>query len=227
MASARAYSATATATGIIGHLLTIEAETYAGLPVTLLHGFPPATSRERRDRIRAAVVSSGCGWPPGEVTISARPRSQPEPGHGTDLAIAVAAVAASGEIPPVRLRSTMFYGGLRLDGQLRAVPDVVPVLQMAAVSDPFTTVVIPAGAAALTEHRLLGVEKGYFHGEGIDGASARLVDRQAGIDITADWGGGLVASVDGMRFVVPVRSLHSRPSPLYWASASGRGARPG
>ena len=82
--------------------------------------------------------------------------------------------------------------------------------------------VVKAGAAALTEHRLLGVEKGYFHGEGIAAASARLVDRQAGIDITADWGGGLVASVDGMRFVVPVRSLHSRPSPLYW----GIGKRP-
>ena len=46
--------------------------------------------------------------------------------------------------------------------------------------------------------------------------------RQAGIGITDDWGGGLVASVDGMRFVVPVRSLHARPSPLYF----GVGKRP-
>ena len=48
------------------------------------------------------------------------------------------------------------------------------------------------------------------------------MDSQAGIGITADWGGGLVASVDGMRFVVPVRSLHARPSPLYF----GVGKRP-
>jgi len=40
--------------------------------------------------------------------------------------------------------------------------------------------------------------------------------------VTADWGGGLVASADGMRFVVPVRSLYARPSPLYF----GRGKRP-
>ena len=45
---------------------------------------------------------------------------------------------------------------------------------------------------------------------------------QARIGITADWGGGLVASADGMRFVVPVRSLYARPSPLYF----GRGKRP-
>jgi TnpA family transposase len=76
--------------------------------------------------------------------------------------------------------------------------------------------VIKPGTPALTEHRLLGVEKGYFHHEGIAASSARLVDEQAVIDITADWGGGLVASVDGMRFVVPVRSLYARPSPLYY-----------
>jgi len=82
--------------------------------------------------------------------------------------------------------------------------------------------VVKPGIPALTEGRLLGVEKGYFHGEGIAAASARLVDAQARIPITADWGGGHVASVDGMRFVVPVRSLHARPSPLYF----GVGKRP-
>ncbi|MEV4116757.1 Tn3 family transposase [Nonomuraea sp. NPDC049695] len=67
--------------------------------------------------------------------------------------------------------------------------------------------VIKAGTPALTAARLIGVERGYFHGEGIVAASARLVGKQAEIDITADWGGGLVAPVDGMRFVIPVRSL--------------------
>ncbi|MGH3184780.1 MAG: Tn3 family transposase, partial [Streptosporangiaceae bacterium] len=57
---------------------------------------------------------------------------------------------------------------------------------------------------------------------GIAAASARLVDAQAQIPITEDWGGGHVASVDGMRFVVPVRSLYARPSPLYF----GTGKRP-
>lgn len=84
------------------------------------------------------------------------------------------------------------------------------------------TPVAQPGTAALGESRLIGVEKGYFHGEGIAKASAILVDKQAEIAITADWGGGMVASTDGLRFVVPVRSLHSRPSPLYF----GVGKRP-
>ncbi|WP_147312517.1 Tn3 family transposase [Thermomonospora umbrina] len=84
------------------------------------------------------------------------------------------------------------------------------------------TPVAKPDVAALTEHRLIGVEKGHFHGEGIGAGSAVLVDSQAGIGITADWGGGMVASTDGLRFVVPVRSLHARPSPLYF----GVGKRP-
>ncbi|MFP3969687.1 Tn3 family transposase, partial [Actinomadura fulvescens] len=82
--------------------------------------------------------------------------------------------------------------------------------------------VAKAGTAALGENRLIGVEKGYFHGEGIAVAAAVLVGKQAEIPITADWGGGMVASTDGLRFVVPVRSLHARPSPLYF----GIGKRP-
>ncbi|MEV1248731.1 Tn3 family transposase [Nonomuraea sp. NPDC049750] len=84
------------------------------------------------------------------------------------------------------------------------------------------TPVVQPGTAALGEHRLIGVEKGYFHGEGIGAASAVLMKSQAGIPITADWGGGMVASTDGLRFVVPVRSLHARPSPLCF----GVGKRP-
>nr|WP_269129102.1 Tn3 family transposase [Nonomuraea sp. K271] len=86
--------------------------------------------------------------------------------------------------------------------------------------------VIKEGTPALTGHRLLGVEKGYFHGEGIAAAPARLVEAQAGIDITAGWGGGLVASVDGMRFR---RAGPCTPGPRRstGGSASAHAARPG
>jgi TnpA family transposase len=84
------------------------------------------------------------------------------------------------------------------------------------------TPVAKPGDPALSQNRLIGVEKGYFHGEGIGKASAALITAQAKIGITADWGGGLVASTDGLRFVVPVRSLYARPSPLYF----GVGKRP-
>jgi TnpA family transposase len=47
------------------------------------------------------------------------------------------------------------------------------------------------------------------------------VAAQTGIDIVACWGGGLVASADGLRFVVPVRSVHSGPNPRYFGLRHG------
>ena len=89
---------------------------------------------------------------------------------------------------------------------------------------PVTT----AGTPSLTYQRLTGAERGYFQGEGIAAASARLVSTQARIGITADYGGGPVASAHGMRFVVPVRSLYARPSSLYFGHGKRpRAARPG
>ncbi len=75
---------------------------------------------------------------------------------------------------------------------------------------------------ALTRGRLLGTDQTYFRTECIGVASALLVAAQDGVDITADWGGGLVAGADGMRFVVPVRSVSARPSAKYFSGSKRR-----
>ncbi|MEV5745464.1 Tn3 family transposase [Microbispora rosea] len=52
-------------------------------------------------------------------------------------------------------------------------------------------------------------------------ANATLIDHQASIGLAQEWGGGLVASVDGMRFVVPVPSVYARPNPKYFGRRGG------
>ncbi|MCX4750311.1 Tn3 family transposase [Kitasatospora sp. NBC_01287] len=52
-------------------------------------------------------------------------------------------------------------------------------------------------------------------------ANAALIDTQASIPLAQAWGGGLVASVDGMRFVVPVPSVYARPNPKYFGRRGG------
>ncbi|WP_236667097.1 MULTISPECIES: hypothetical protein [unclassified Nonomuraea] len=54
-----------------------------------------------------------------------------------------------------------------------------------------------------------------------------MVTKQAGIGIIADWGGSLVASTDGLRFVVQVRSCIRARRRCTSGSASGRVARRG
>lgn len=51
--------------------------------------------------------------------------------------------------------------------------------------------------------------------------AARLVDAQARIPLARAWGGGEVASAGGLRFRVPVRTIHAGPNPTYFHFGQG------
>jgi TnpA family transposase len=74
---------------------------------------------------------------------------------------------------------------------------------------------------ALTRGRLSWVQQNYIRAETITKANARLVDYQAQIPLSQAWGGGEVASADGLRFVVPVRTLNAGPNPKYFNTSRG------
>jgi len=74
---------------------------------------------------------------------------------------------------------------------------------------------------ALTRGRLSWVQQNYVRAETITRANARLVDYQAQIPLARAWGGGEVASADGLRFVVPVRTLNAGPNPKYFHTGRG------
>jgi TnpA family transposase len=73
----------------------------------------------------------------------------------------------------------------------------------------------------LQRERLLWVQQNYVRQETISAANARLVAFHQQIPLSQVWGGGEVASVDGLRFVVPVRSIHARPNPKYFGPGRG------
>ena len=74
---------------------------------------------------------------------------------------------------------------------------------------------------ALTRHRLSWVKQNYLRAETLVRANARLVDHQATLALAKTWGGGEVASADGMRFVAPVRTLNAGPNRKYFGSGRG------
>ncbi|NQU36573.1 MAG: Tn3 family transposase, partial [Actinobacteria bacterium] len=75
--------------------------------------------------------------------------------------------------------------------------------------------------AALTKARLSHVDQNYVNAQTHSAANAVLIAAQAQVPIAKLWGGGLLASVDGLRFVVPVRSLNAGPSPKYFGYKRG------
>ena len=77
------------------------------------------------------------------------------------------------------------------------------------------------GRRALTRGRLRHVDAAYLRPETISAANARLVPAQDEIPIVRHWGGGMVVSADGLRFVVPVKSLWAAPNPRYFGHRRG------
>jgi TnpA family transposase len=74
---------------------------------------------------------------------------------------------------------------------------------------------------ALTRHRLNWIKQNYLRSETIIRANNRLVAHQSTLSLANKWGGGDVASADGMRFVVPVRTINSGANQKYFASKRG------
>lgn len=148
-------------TGVVGHLVEVEAYIGGGLPTTILVGLPDTAVREARDRVRAAIVNSKLGWPGRRITVGLSPASLPKHGSGFDLAIAIAILAAWGESPrdggslepphdlaPMNVPPQMiFLAELGLDGGLRPVRGVLPAVVTAAGAGRDTVVVAPGNRA--------------------------------------------------------------------------------
>jgi len=83
--------------------------------------------------------------------------------------------------------------------------------------EPLTKNNIPA----LTRDRLNWVKQNYIRAETLVPANARLVDHQATLTLAKKWGGGEVASADGMRFITPVRTVNAGPNRKYFGSNKG------
>jgi magnesium chelatase family protein len=128
----------ATVLGASGYEVTVEVHVGPGLPGYHMVGMPDRTCRESRDRVRAAVLSSGREWPKNSITINLAPAGRRKSGAGLDLAVAVGVLVASGQLPAEAVAGHGFVGELGLDGSLRRVPGVAP---MVAVLDGVDAVV--------------------------------------------------------------------------------------
>lgn len=113
--------------GMNAPLVTIEAHLTGGLPALAIVGLPETAVREARDRVRSALLNSGFEFPARRVTINLAPADLPKEGGRFDLGIALAILAASGQLPVNCLDGYEFIGELGLGGELRAVRGVLPV----------------------------------------------------------------------------------------------------
>lgn len=113
--------------GLDARRVRVECVLGGGLPGVRLVGLPDTAVREATERIRSAVERSGLDWPQRRVVVNLAPAALPKSGSGFDLALALAVVAATGQLPDASLDGVWALGELGLDGAARAVAGALPV----------------------------------------------------------------------------------------------------
>lgn len=141
---------TASLLGVDGHAVTVEVHITGGLPTFTVVGLPDASCREARDRVRAAMQSSGLDWPQKRVTVNLAPPTVRKVGSGLDLAIAVAMLVASDQLKQEQVGDRSFLGELGLDGTVRPVAGTICLTEVLGQGP----LVLPA--ASVEEARLVG-----------------------------------------------------------------------
>ena len=133
--------------------VTVEVDVRRGLPAFTVVGLPDAAVREARERVRAALLNSQLDFPLKRLTANLAPADLRKSGPSFDLALAVALLAASSQVPATSLGSYAVCGELSLSGALRPVPGAI-ALALGARSAGFERLIVPvenAPEAALVE----------------------------------------------------------------------------
>lgn len=117
--------------GFDAQLVEVECDIAAGLPSLQIVGLPNKAIEEAKERVRGAIKNSGLVLPPKRITVNLAPADLPKDGTAYDLAMAVAILAASGQIEAEGLAQALFIGELALEGKVRSVPGVLSYAQLA------------------------------------------------------------------------------------------------
>lgn len=132
--------------GVGGAVVDVEADIVPGLPAFAIGGLPDTACRQSADRIKAAAANGDLAIPTRRITVNLSPASLPKAGSHFDIATAIAVLTAAGLVPADEVDDVVHIGELGLDGCLRPVRGVLPLV-LAAVNAGFSRVVVPVGNA--------------------------------------------------------------------------------
>ncbi len=141
--------------GLYPRRVEVEAHLQRGAPSFTIVGLADRACQEAKHRVRSGIASAELEWPRTRLTVNLAPAGLRKEGSGFDLPIALAVLAASGQLPPDALAGHAAFGELALDGRLRPVPGALVAAEGARRAG-LNRVVCPAESGA--EVALAGVE---------------------------------------------------------------------
>ena len=139
----------------------VEADIRVGLPAFTIVGLGDRAVREARDRVRAALTNSGFEFPQKRITINLAPASFRKAGPSFDLPVAVAVLAASGQLDREQVDGAALAGELSLAGGVTAIRGALAIAE-GARRNGLRRLVVPAcrarEAALVSEVEVAGVD---------------------------------------------------------------------
>ena len=119
---------TATVIGLNAYQVFVETDVINSLPSFSIVGLPDTAINEARDRVRSAIKNSGFTFPAKKVVINLAPADLKKEGSNFDLPIAIGLITEEGILEPEKLDNYAFIGELSLDGSLRGINGVLPLI---------------------------------------------------------------------------------------------------
>src|SRR3954468_2329869 len=120
--------------GIDGIAVEVEAHVARGVPSFQIVGLPDKAVMEARERVRSGIASAELEFPLRRGNLNLAPGTLRKLGARHDLAIAVALLAATGQVPAPRAARVLCVGELALDARLRTVPGALLAAETARAS---------------------------------------------------------------------------------------------
>ncbi len=132
--------------GIDGYVVRVEADSSPGTPNLAIIGLPDRALNEARERVRAAIFNSGFSYPAGRLLVNLSPADVRKEGPSFDLPIALALMAIDEQVDRLALQSFAALGELALDGTLRGVSGILPMV-LGSRNAGFAQLIVPVGNA--------------------------------------------------------------------------------
>lgn len=129
--------------GLEGKRIEVETDISKGLPAYDVVGLPDTAVKESRERVHSAIKNTMLLFPNNKITVNLAPADLKKEGSGLDLAIAICILKASGQVKNA-FEDTIFFGELALDGSLRPVRGILPLL-ISARNSGYKKFVLPKG----------------------------------------------------------------------------------
>ncbi len=137
----RTYSATSD--GIDGTLIEVEAALQNALPQMMVTGLPGEVVKESRERVKASLQNMGFQVPTGKILIHLSPAMDKKQGSQFDLSIALLCLQAENILLSPVLPYMAFFGELSLDGRLKPVKGILPMVDVCEKAKEVRQIIIP------------------------------------------------------------------------------------